>query len=44
MAVVPLLGPGVGFHVEAVARIPPGKGGKTRAILSLMEPRASGRG
>jgi phenylacetate-CoA ligase len=44
LAVAPLLGPGVGFHVEAVGRIPPGTGGKTRAILSLMEPRASGRG
>jgi phenylacetate-CoA ligase len=44
MAVAPLLGAGVGFHVEAVARIPPGKGGKTRPILSLMETRASGRG
>jgi phenylacetate-CoA ligase len=43
-AVAPLLGPGVGFRIEAVSRIPPAAGGKTRAILSLVEPRAAGRG
>lgn len=43
-AVAPLLGPGVGFRVEAVSRIPPGAGGKTRAILSLVDPLAAGRG
>ncbi len=42
-AVAPLLGPGVDFRVESVARIPPGAGGKVRAILSLVEPLATGR-
>ena len=44
MAVAPLLGPGVDFRVESVSWIPRTHRGKTRAILSLVEPRAAGRG
>ena len=44
MAVAPLLGPGVDFRVESVSRIAPGDGGKARPILSLVGPRAIGRG
>lgn len=37
-AVVPALGPGVRFQIEIVPRIPRAAGGKSRPIVSLVEP------